>query len=84
MNGHPKLNRRNFFKLGSAGALSKVIPETVAFGLAQGTAIRLALMARATPLASKAWYAIVDEAIELSASYPKTQGALFRLFMKWH
>jgi hypothetical protein len=76
------MHRRNFLKLSSAGAVTRAIPGSVVFVAAQATAIRLAVMARALPLASRAWYAIVDEAIQLSASFPKTEGALFKLFMK--
>lgn len=77
------MNRRGFLKGITGGAASTVIPGSAAFIAAQATAIRLAVLSRAVPLASRAWYKIVDEAINLSASFPKTEGALFTLFMKF-
>lgn len=76
------MRRREFMRLGTAGAIARIIPGAVAFAAAQATTIRLALMARTLPVANRAWYAIVDQAIQLSASFPKTEGKLFTLFMK--
>jgi len=76
------MNRRHFLKLTSAGTAFRAIPTSAAFIIAQSSAIRLGLLARAQRVGSRAWYAIVDEAIELSASFPKTKGALFTLFGK--
>lgn len=76
------MNRRSFLKFASAGTAASATPISAAYLLAQQTAIRLALQSRLVPLASRAWYVIVDEAIQLSASFPKTEGALFTLFMK--
>ena len=75
------MNRRDFLKRGAATGGASACPASIAYIAAQSTAIRLGLMARMVPLASRAWYAFVDEAIELSASFPKTKGALFTLFL---
>jgi len=78
-----KIDRRSFLKAASATAASRAVPTAAAYVAAQASVIRLAILSRTVPLASRAWYALVDEAINISASFPKTKGALFRLFMKY-
>ena len=75
------MNRRDFLKRSAATGASVACPTSAAYLAVQSIAIRLGLSARMVPLASPAWYAIVDEAINLSASFPRTEGALFKLFM---
>ena len=76
------MNRRGFIKCGLAGVAVRAVPNSVAFIAARSTAIRLGVIARRFPIGSRLWYAAVDEAMKLSASFPKTKGALFELFVR--